>query len=213
MLFSEFVQHIPKIKDLELPGEEAHFKMAPELRNRLLKDLRLKEVNPRQAGVLALFYPDADALATLVFILRKTYRGVHSGQVGFPGGKHEREDRDLADTALRETEEEIGVPRQQVELLSPLSEVYIPPSNFVVRPFVGVTYETPAFKLQEEEVEDVLEVTVKDVLDDSNVITQTLTTSYARAIEVPAFQLNQQVVWGATAMMLSELKELLRQVL
>ncbi len=162
---------------------------------------------------MALFYPDQDKNARLLLILRKVYQGVHSNQIGFPGGKVEKQDRNLMDTALRETHEEVGVPPDKVEIIKELSEVYIPPSNFLVQPFMGIYPDPQPFVKEESEVERLVEVYLKDFLDDSNHIEEILSTSYAKNINVPAFKLNGYTVWGATAMMLSEIKELLRQVL
>ena len=166
-----------------------------------------------KAGVMAVFYPNKEDLTHLVLILRKTYKGVHSNQVGFPGGRVEVYDKNLEHTALRETEEEVGIPREKVIVVKKLTRLYIPPSDFWVHPYVGFTEKTPRLVPQESEVEQILEVDIDHFLDDNNLIKQRLSTSYANDIEVPAFSLNGHIVWGATAMMLSEMKELLKQVL
>lgn len=186
--------------------------MAPEIRIRELNQWRSLTKKPKKAAVMALFYPDSNAEARLLLILRKTYKGVHSNQVGLPGGKTEREDNDLRMTALRETEEEVGVPRNDIEVVCALSQIYIPPSNFEVQPFLGLYKEPRPFIKQLSEVEELVEVLVTDFMDNTNVISKKLTTSYAENIDVPAFKLNGYTVWGATAMMLSEIKELLKQV-
>ncbi len=161
---------------------------------------------------MALFYPAKDQTTRILLILRKTYKGVHSNQVGFPGGKLESDDADLLSAALRETYEEVGVLGDEVKVIKSLTRVYIPPSNFWVQPYIGMMHTTPQFKLQPEEVERIIEVPVSEVLDETTVFYETLTTSYATDIEVPAFNLNGYTVWGATAMMLSEIKELLKQI-
>lgn len=183
------------------------------LRIQELEDLDIEQRKPKQAAVMAVFYPGLQEETKFVLILRKTYKGVHSNQVGFPGGRVEKHDRDLQHTALRETEEEVGIPQQEVEVLRELTKLYIPPSNFWVQPFMGIMQRTPTLIPQEEEVESVLEIDVDHFLSDSCLTHQRLSTSYATNIEVPAFLLNGHVVWGATAMMLSEMKEILRQAL
>ncbi|MFN3136451.1 MAG: NUDIX hydrolase [Allomuricauda sp.] len=213
MDFNEFCLSALKLKNLPLPGEQSHHKMSPELRIEWLKKNRWEDMNPKRAGVMALFYPDVERQTRLLLILRKVYQGVHSNQIGFPGGKVERIDKDLMDTALRETHEEVGVPPSDVEVIKELSEVYIPPSNFLVRPFMGIYHNPQPFIKEEAEVERLVEVYLRDFLDDSNHIQEILSTSYAKNINVPAFKLNGYTVWGATAMMMSEIKELLRQVL
>lgn len=162
---------------------------------------------------MALFYPDEGNETRLLLILRKMYEGIHSNQIGFPGGKVEQGDKDLLHTALRETYEEVGVAPNAVEVIRELSEVYIPPSNFLVRPFMGMYPDPRPFVKDEVEVERIVEVFLKDFLDDSNHIEEILSTSYAKNINVPAYKLNGYTVWGATAMMLSEIKELLLEAL
>ncbi|WP_293295977.1 CoA pyrophosphatase [Allomuricauda sp.] len=213
MDFNEFYQLALKLKNLPLPGTDSHNKMSPDLRIQWLKQNKVEDVNPKRAGVMALFYPDVDQETRLLLILRKVYKGVHSNQIGFPGGKVEMIDKDLRDTALRETHEEVGVPPKEIEVIKGLSEVYIPPSNFLVKPYIGVYPQPKPFVKEEKEVESLVEVYLKDFMDDSNHIQEILSTSYAKNINVPAFKLNGYTVWGATAMMLSEIKELLRQVL
>lgn len=164
----------------------------------------------RKAGVMALCYPGVQQQATMVLIQRPSYPGVHSGQVALPGGRFEDEDADLLVTALRETEEEVGVPIDVIQPVRSLSSLYIPPSNFVVSPYMGVADSRPDFILQEEEVAGIIEITLSQLLNDSSTDTERLSTSYAREIEVPAFRFNGHLVWGATAMILNEFKSLLR---
>lgn len=213
MVFNSFLESVVKIKHLELFGEQSHAKMSPPYRLDLAKKMKEKAKSARRAGVMALFYPNLTGETYLVLILRKTYKGVHSAQVGFPGGKYEDEDNDLMITAIRETEEEVGVPEAMVNVIKPLSPLYIPPSNFMVHPFIGISEATPTFIKQDEEVEAIIEVKLLDFLDELNCITTKVPTSYNVEVEVPAFRLNGHIVWGATAMMLSELKDLLKQVL
>lgn len=213
MDFRDFEKRIVKVTKMELPGETVQFKMAPMERLQELKRVARNQNSAKRAGVLSLFYPSEDFETRLILILRKTYHGVHSAQVGFPGGKLEPEDENIQDTALRETEEEVGVPRSAISVLKQLTEIYIPPSNFFVQPFLGITSQSPKFVPEEKEVEALIEVNLRDFMDDLNITTQTLSTSYAESIEVPAFQLNGHIVWGATAMMLNEVRELLKMAL
>ena len=198
---------------MPLPGEKAHYKMAPVARLEALTKIARDKNEARKASVLALFYPSETNETYLILILRKTYKGVHSAQVGFPGGKAEPEDDSAQETALRETEEEVGVSRNDVVVLKKMTEIYIPPSDFFVQPFMGITNKTPQFVAQEEEVEALIKVPLSHFLDDDVLAIKKITTSYANAIDVPAYVLNGHIVWGATAMMLSEIRELLKQVL
>ncbi|QFZ55198.1 CoA pyrophosphatase [Oceanihabitans sp. IOP_32] len=213
MNFDDFLKSISKIENIQLPAEASQFKMVPPFRQELLQQQKKATKNAKKAGVLALFYPNANKDTTLVLILRKTYKGVHSAQIGFPGGRLENTDKSLQDAAVRETFEEIGVPRQHIKVVKQLSEIYIPPSNFYVQPFMGVSQTTPIFIKEEKEVEAIIEVDLQHFLDDKSIITKTVSASYSKNVEVPAFHLSNHVVWGATAMMLSEIKDMLKQLL
>ena len=213
MLFNSFLESVVKIKHLELFGETSHAKMSPPYRLELAEKMKVKAKSAKKAGVMALFYPNVKGETYLVLILRKTYKGVHSAQVGFPGGKYENEDKDLMVTSIRETEEEIGVPEIMIEVIKTMSPLYIPPSNFMVHPYIAVSESTPTFVKQEDEVEAIIEVKLGDFLDETNTLTTRVPTSFNVEVDVPAFKLNDHIVWGATAMMLSELKDLLKQVL
>ncbi len=212
MQFQEFEKRIAKIAKIDLPAEAAHYKMAPLERLQHVMSLHIDESTVKKAGVMALFYPK-EGKTYFVLIHRKTYQGVHSNQVGFPGGKYESQDKDLIATALRETEEEIGVKALDIQVLKSLSKVYIPPSNYYVFPFIGIVSYSPHFVRQIEEVEAILEIPLTEFMDDRIVSKQKVTTSYANKMEVPAYLINGYTVWGATAMMLSEVRELLKEVL
>lgn len=213
MNFDEFLISISKINGKPLPAESSQFKMSPPYRQQLIDLQKEKIKSAKNSAVLALFYPDASQNTKLMLMLRKTYKGVHSAQVGFPGGKTEDEDESLQMTALRETEEEIGVPRQHIEVLKAMSPLYIPPSNFNVYPFIGICKRVPKFVKEESEVEDLIEVSLSAIFDDANIVTKKVKTSYNIEVEVPAYKLNDHLVWGATAMMISEIKDLLKEVL
>lgn len=211
MDFKTFVEISSKIKKSELPGFESQVKLSPPFRRDLIEQHREAMKSARKAGVMALFYPKHNDVTHLVLILRNTYKGVHSAQIGFPGGKYEKRDEILKHTALRETEEEIGVSRSQIDVIKTLTELYIPPSNFTVSPFMGMMHQTPIFIKQHSEVRDVIEISVDDFLNDEHVIEVEVMTSMKREMLVPAFKWYDHVVWGATAMMLSEIKDLLKR--
>lgn len=213
MNFESFKKLLSKIQHLDLPAEKSHVKMMPPYRNELVTNHKEPLHTARKAAVLALFYPDEFNETKLVLILRKTYKGVHSAQVGFPGGKVEKEDKSLADTALRETFEEVGVELDNMVIVKSLSKVYIPPSHFNVFPFIGHCIQTPVLKKQDEEVEAILEVDLKHFLDDSNLKSKKVKPEQLKEFDVPALELNNHLVWGATAMMLSEVKDLIKTVL
>jgi len=213
MNFNNFLIAIAKIKNIPLPGEASQFKMSPPFRSELIKVYNGAKLKAKRAGVLALFYPDNQQRTKLALILRKTYRGVHSAQIGFPGGRYEDKDKTLRQTAIRETFEEIGISMNLIEVIQRMTDIYIPPSNFYVRPFFAITKSTPVFKKQDSEVEAILEVAISELLDDRFVIQESVMSSNGNLVDVPAYMLNGHIVWGATAMMLSEIKDLTRQIL
>lgn len=212
MNFLDFLNCIPKIKTEMLPAETAHLKMMPPERADLMRQLDLTTVNPRKAAVMMLFYPKQEQ-THLVLIVRNSYPGVHSSQIAFPGGKVEFDDQSLSHTALRETQEEIGVAPTQIKVVRAFTEIYIPPSNFMVYPFLGYSLENLSFRPDPEEVADIIELPLVDFMNEAIVVSQNRATSYSDLIAVPAFKINDHYVWGATAMMLSELKETLKKVL
>ena len=127
--------------------------------------------------------------------------------------KVEETDFNLEETALRETHEEVGVHPDKVKIIKTFSEIYIPPSNFLVAPFMGISHEELTFIPDLDEVKRVLEFSIVDFLDEKSITKVKMSTSYATDIEVPAFMVDKYVVWGATAMMMSELKETIKSVL
>lgn len=213
MNFTTFCERALKIEHLPLPGVTAHRKMSPILRPKEATPYTSGKTHLKQAAVLALFYPDASQQTRLLLILRKKDTGVHANQIGFPGGKVEPYDKNRKETALRETYEEVGALPSGIQIIKELTEVYVQPSHVNVQPYMGIYAKPKPFALQESEVEALVEVYLQEFLDHSNRVAKTLSTSYATNIRVPAYKLNGHTVWGATAMMLSEIQELLHQVL
>ncbi len=212
MDFQDFLNCIPKLERETLLGETAHVMMTPPERVDIMKSLDLKTLNPRQAAVMMLFYPRNEK-ANIILILRNSYNGVHSSQIAFPGGKVEETDASLMHTALRETHEEIGIAPHKIKVIRPFSKVYIPPSNFMVSPFLGYSQETLNFNPDPNEVAGIIEFPIEFFLDDAIVVNQKMDTAYSKSIDVPSFKIQDHYVWGATAMILSELKETLKKVL
>ncbi len=183
-----------------LPGALAHDKMASNSRWRLT--VKPNE-RTRKSAVLILFYPYQQSIF-VPLILRPQYDGVHAGQMAFPGGRYERTDRDLIQTALREAQEEIGIRVTDVQVLGPLTELFIPPSNFYVLPVVGVMARKPDFYPDPREVDQVIEVPL-DALTDQSIVGRMDMTVRGVAVDAPFYQIENFRVWGATAMMISEL--------
>tara|TARA_B100001939_G_scaffold333194_1_gene332927 strand:- start:836 stop:1468 length:633 start_codon:yes stop_codon:yes gene_type:complete len=209
MDFNELINDI-KIKLTEpLPGSSAHIKLAPYRKDTLNKDY--SKYNPKLASTLLLFYP-SDQLIKFVLIQRPDYSGTHSGQISFPGGKKENNES-LMETAIRETQEEIGILARDIKILGKLSLVYVPPSNFLITPYIGFLEKTPTFKPDPIEVTEVLEIDLNELLK-KDVIKEKLITVGAKTknpmkINVPYLDLNYQVVWGATGVILSEFRDMI----
>lgn len=212
MDFSEFLKYVPKIANEMLPATTAHAKMVPPERIDFLQSQSFANVVPKKAAVLMLLYPKKSK-THLALIVRNSYPGIHASQIAFPGGKVEVYDADLSQTALRETHEEIGVHKDKVNVIRAFTEVYIPPSNYLVSPFLGFSEEELSFTLSPDEVSGLIELPLLKFLDESIIVSVEMSTSYANQISVPAFQIGEHLVWGATAMMMSELKEVIKKVL
>ena len=212
MDFQDFLHCIPQLEREKLPAEAAHDLMTPPERKDLMKAIDFETYKPRKAAVMMLLYPKQSE-THLVLIQRNSYPGVHSSQIAFPGGKVELEDESHQHTALRETHEEVGIASHQVQVVRAFTEVYIPPSNFMVYPFMGYSSDELSFNPDPQEVAGIIEFPLCHFLDDHIATVKKMDTAYSQSINVPGFKIYDHFVWGATAMMLSELKETLKKVL
>ena len=210
MNFNTFQSHLPTIKKTVLGGLKSQFRLTPKMRIQY-SESKIKAQNPKKAAVLAIFYPNKNNETCFLLTLRASYNGTHSAQISFPGGKSEKEDVDFMHTAKRETFEEVGIKQEDITIIKQFTDAYIPPSNFLVTPFMGILNKTPTF-ITNEEVEEIIEVKLVDLLDDSKIIMKKMSTSYMKSIDIPCFKLNGYIVWGATAMMLSEIKDVLKSL-
>ena len=193
-----------------LPGALSHLKMSP--RNRVDDFSGNNPMMPlaKRSAVLVLLFPDKGQLKT-VFIKRSVYNGVHSGQISFPGGQYESTDASFEATALRETNEEIGVASDKIELIGQLTDFYIPPSNFLVKVYVGYTSQKPEYIPDKKEVQSVVEVNVEDLYDGNNITQKEFySTSRNVLVNAPTYIINGVEIWGATAMIVSELLDVLK---
>lgn len=197
-----FIPKLGKALQQPLPGIAAQLKLAPHSR----KSVPAEPTNAQKAAVLALFFPK-DKIWHLALIQRAAHdKDQHSGQIGFPGGRHEKDDPDFRFTALRETEEEIGLAAQEIKVLGSLSSLYIPVSDFLVFPYVGYVGFTPTFQPEPSEVEKVLELPFSEFLKKRAIRRSSLVLpNKIKLKEVPHFKVNGHIIWGATAMMMSEL--------
>lgn len=196
-------QKIKQALQKPLPGWEAHRQMFPPTRQMYEQDMS-PQANYRESSVLVLLYPPAAAEDLhLVLIKRAEYNGVHSGQISFPGGGREG-DESLQTTALREADEEVGIVPAELSMLGALSPLYIPPSNFLVYPFVAYQPYRPAFRPDHREVAAVIEAPLALLRDPATRRHTKATYPALGEIEIPYFNVYGHQVWGATAMILSE---------
>jgi 8-oxo-dGTP pyrophosphatase MutT (NUDIX family) len=196
---------------MSLPGLKIQLEMAAVDRLEEMQRSNLSKTKPRKASVMMLIYPIKD-VPYFALIERTTSAGKHSGQIAFPGGRYEIEDIDNEATAKRETMEEIGVPLKDQEVICAGTPLYIPPSNYMVSPYLAFAKAKPSFIPQLSEVKSILEIRLAELLDEENVRRTTLSTSYMQNVEVPCFMMNGQIVWGATAMILQEFKTMLLEI-
>ena len=215
----KFIERLELVLKETLPGTRSQQKMAPEVR------LENRFDSYRNAAVLILLYRKEGAWH-LVLMRRTEYAGAHSRQVSLPGGIHEKEDPDMAATALRETREELGIDEGEIRLLGGLSKLSIPVSGIEVSPFVGFYPGTPEFHPDSSEVDYLIEVPLSELLEPENIRTEHRTI-LCRVVRVPYFDLagekaggegsltvgaGGEKVWGATAMILSEFLDLVRRL-
>ncbi len=182
-------------------------------REKLLKNPGKLSENPKKAAVLAAFYPDLNEETYLLLIKRQGGNGVHAHQIALPGGKHESYDLDLKETALREAYEEVGILPAQISYVRALSSLYIPPSNFIVQPFMALYDKQLPFVLAASEVHYVIEVPLSVLVREDIVTSQWVQLSQSAKVKVPGFAIGDEWVWGATAMMLSEIRAILNDAL
>lgn len=186
-----------------LPGIDSHLIMAPQYR---IDDMKKAEpqINAVKSSVLILFYI-RDNADHLVFIRRPIYNGVHSGQIALPGGRWEVTDKSLYHTALREAREEIGIQPNEVSLCGKLTDLYIPPSNFIVSPFVGFYKADGKFTPDLLEVAEIIEIPFAFFLDPTSVRNTIIHLANGFKVDTPCFDYQGNIIWGATAMIISEL--------
>jgi 8-oxo-dGTP pyrophosphatase MutT (NUDIX family) len=205
MDFKKLISILNDFDSIELPGEVAHTEIAPYRNARF----NAPKKDPRHAAVLVHLYQyNNETYFTL--IKRSTYDGAHSGQIAFPGGKAEKEDLNLTETALREAREETNITSESLKVVGLLTKIYIPPSNFYVTPVISISKIQPNYIAEEHEVDTILEVKLADLLDDNNRKTIDIKLGNGTTLNTPSFSLVNETVWGATAMILNELRVVLQ---
>jgi 8-oxo-dGTP pyrophosphatase MutT (NUDIX family) len=192
----------------ELPGNNAHKKMLPPGRRLKSFDHELSSV--KQSSVLVLIFPVNDKLYTCLTKRPSTMK-YHPGQISFPGGKVEKEDISAEMTALREAQEEVGIDISSIEVIGRLSDFYLEISKFSIQPFLAWSDQKPEFLLNPDEVEELVLFPLSDFIE-NEIILETELQTLTGILRVKYFPFNDKIVWGATAMILSELIEILKKL-
>jgi len=194
-----------------VPGEDAHLRMSPL--KRPLSSVAIKEAeNSRESAVAIILFPNENT-HHCILIQRPIYDGTHSGQVSFPGGKKDLEDLHLEFTARREAFEEIGIQLSESLLLGELTDVYIPVSGFNVKPFIYFHETIPELIPDEREVSEIFTFTIDELLSEDSF--STMEIEFPNGIthkNIPCFNLSNKQIWGATALILNELRELILNI-
>jgi 8-oxo-dGTP pyrophosphatase MutT (NUDIX family) len=201
----------PALKDKlaqSLPGEPAQNRMTSRARISTADYLQQKPDHRTSAVFLPLFPHEGTIYSAL--IRRPAYDGLHSGQLALPGGKSEEDDDSLLHTSLRETKEEVGIDVPEKNVLGKLSPLYIPVSNFLVHPFVGQLNEKPNWVPDKHEVDEVLEFPISILFDPAFKDRKRILIGKNMFIDAPCYIIHGQILWGATAMIFSELEEIMK---
>lgn len=195
---------------LELPGIQAQNRMSPIVDSR---KYRVPSPNHKVACVMALLHPkDEELFVTFIKRAASHPDDKHAGQIGFPGGKFEEDDESLLMCALRETEEEIGVSASEIEVIGELTSLYVFASDFMVHPFVGYLDYDPQYVPQVEEVAGIYEVPLRNLIDPAFKISREVRLAEGIYREAPGYDIEGDFLWGATAMISSELETVITEV-
>lgn len=207
MEFDLAIELLQKGLKKPLPGQIAQKSMSPLPIDPKRFDFKFSE-NPRKGAVLIFIYPE-EGRAFFPLIKRPTYAGVHSGQIAFPGGKMEPEDESLSITAMREAWEEVGILPEEVKLIGPISDLFVPASNFLVSPIIGYSEKKPLFIPELKEVDRIIETPLELLLRLEARKQRTLEVGGKIKLDAPYFDIEDEIVWGATAMILGEFLQVL----
>lgn len=205
--FDELIEKLSERLTGNLPGALAHDRMrAVPIGS--FKPIFEHKLPPRPGSVLILLYPHEGQIF-FPLTVRPKYAGTHSGQVSLPGGKAEPGE-DTTATAIREGEEEIGIVGADVKVIGKLSDFFVIPSNFMVTPVIGYLKSKPNFVADPVEVEKIIFGSLEHLVSEEAIQTKEILAAGKYPLLAPHFEIEGQMVWGATAMMLYELREILK---
>jgi 8-oxo-dGTP pyrophosphatase MutT (NUDIX family) len=209
MLLNELKSKLSEQLKQPLPGILAHESMRAQFIGSVTPNFEHK-ISPKPGSVLILLYEE-NGIIKFPLTKRQEYAGAHSGQISFPGGKAEPGE-DATQTALREAHEEIGVDLNHVQVLGRLSDFFVIPSNFMVVPVIAITHQK-VFVPDPYEVAKILSGNILDLVKDDAIKQKEILAAGKYTMMAPHFEIESEVVWGATAMMLNEFRLVLREIL
>jgi 8-oxo-dGTP pyrophosphatase MutT (NUDIX family) len=202
-----FIQHVRRFGITNLPGIDAQKELVSKTFSRSRTQANK---NSKRAGVLAIIL-DVSTTPSLLYIKRTTKRNdKHSGQISFPGGQYEDGDKTLLQCALRETKEEVGIQGADLQILGPLTPLYVDVSDFVIHPYLAFYDAIPDYELEEEEVAHIIEFPIAELLEEESIKYTDMTIRNHKLKNIPYFDLNGEILWGATAMITNEILHLIR---
>lgn len=204
----ELVKRLKDRLELPLPGGDAHepFRAVSVGDVKPLFDHKLP---PKPGGVLIALF-ESNGRIKFPLIKRQEYLGAHSGQISLPGGKCEPGE-DVVTTALREAREEIGISESSVSVVGTLSDFFVMPSNFMVTPVLGYLSSPPKFFPDPHEVNRIIEADLSDIVQPEAMKQKEILAAGKFRMIAPHFEIDNEIVWGATAMMLNELRILIQE--
>ena len=199
--FDDCIAFLKERMKKPLPGLQAQLKLAPPFRDNIMP----KVLDNYRKGSVMLLIKNVKQQPNIVFIERSDDGKVHSGQIAFPGGKKDESDESLLATAIRETEEEVGLASHHISVIGELTQLYIPPSNFMVDPFVGCVEKEIDYFINKKEVKRVIEIPLAEFFSEGVIKNEDVVTTYKGPVSVPCYNLHGVQIWGASGMILSEL--------
>ena len=207
-MLNQVISQLYEAFNVPLPGSSAHLELAPYRKN-VAFDSKINQ--PKIASTLLLLYPKEKDIY-FCLIERPHYEGIHSNQISFPGGKNE-EGETIKQTAIRETFEEVGVDPISINVIGEMTQVYVPPSNFLIHPFVGYCDYKPDFRADKREVDNIIEVKLSDLSKKDLIKIKKMNlgrNNNSLYVDVPYMDLNNKIVWGATSVILNEFRKILK---
>lgn len=211
-LIHPFIDYLHARTAVDLPGVEAHRVFMPLLDNKMYRTFKPKQDSYSSAVLILLVPAEKNGDLSILYTLRSNTLDSHGGQISFPGG-HSENNESARQTALRETFEEVGIEEKELTIVGELSPLYVAPSNAVIAPIVAYCAQIPEMNINPKEVEEVFFISLSELKDKKNIKTE-IWNYKGLQMQVPFWNLHRTTpLWGATAMITSELLVLYEEFL